>query len=218
MKVLLLGPPGSGKGTYATRLSKKRGAPHISTGDIFRRLKEQGGELAEKVAAYMTAGELVPDEIVNRVVAERLTDDDCKDNFLLDGYPRNLEQARLFDELMKEKGWSLGAAFQVNVSEATLKKRISGRRTCRSCGEIFNIYTLQSKKDGICDLCGGELYQRADDKEEAVENRLKVYERETAPLIEYYRESGALRPIDGEGGIDESLKAMEAVLNGGAEG
>jgi adenylate kinase len=216
MKVLLLGPPGSGKGTYATRLSKKRNAPHISTGDIFRRLKEQGGELAEKVAGYMTAGELVPDEIVNRVVAERLAEADCQENFLLDGYPRNLEQARLFDELLKEKGWSLDAAFQINVSEETLRKRISGRRTCRDCGAIFNVFTLQPKTENVCDQCSGELYQRADDKEEAVANRLKVYERETAPLIDYYRESGALRAIDGEGGIDEALAAIEKILDGGA--
>ncbi len=218
MYTLLLGPPGSGKGTYATRLSKKRGAPHISTGDIFRRLKEQGGELAEEVAGYMSAGELVPDEIVNRVVQERLEAEDCQESFLLDGYPRNLVQAELLDRVLQAKGRALQVAFQIEVGEETLKKRISGRRTCRSCGEIFNVFTLKPKAEGVCDRCNGELYQRVDDREEAVANRLQVYGRETAPLIEYYKKSGILRPVAGEGGIDQALAVMEAVLNEGGGG
>ncbi len=214
MYALLLGPPGSGKGTYATRLAVQHKLPHISTGDIFRRLKEAGGELAERVAGFMSAGELVPDEIVNRVVKERLGGEDCSGGCLLDGYPRNLVQAGLLSEMLRDKGLALQVAFSIKVSEEVLKRRLSGRRTCRSCGEIFNVFSLQPKQEGVCDRCGGELYQRTDDKEEAVANRLKVYERETAPLVDYYRQGGILREIDGEGSIENVLAVMSTILVG----
>ena len=190
MKLIIFGPIGSGKGTYASRLAQIFGIPQISTGDLFREIVKTGSPLGKEVKRIMDAGGLQPDEITIQILKERLAKPDTNNGFILDGFPRNMEQAKALDEITK-----IDAAVLLNVPEWLLLKRLTNRRVCRKCGEIFNILTLPPKKEGVCDKCGGELYQRHDDQEEAIRVRLSIFKKDTEPLINYYKEKGVLKQI-----------------------
>ncbi|MFD1673130.1 adenylate kinase [Alicyclobacillus fodiniaquatilis] len=211
MQVILVGLPGAGKGTQAERIQSYFGIPHISTGDMFRRAVASGGELGQQVQSYLNSGRLVPDEITIKVVQERLVDEDAQRGFLLDGFPRTLEQADALDGMLTEIGKPIDAVLYIHVSEDVLLARLTGRRICRQCGTTYHVIFQPPKEEGVCDKCGGELYQRSDDSEEAVKTRLEQY-KHTAPLIEYYRERGVLRQIDGLQPIEQVFEDVQAVL------
>lgn len=203
LRAVLLGPPGAGKGTQAAKLVEEYNIPHISTGDIFRKNIKEGTELGKKAQEYMNAGKLVPDELVVEIATARLLEDDCKNGFLLDGFPRTVFQAEKLDEFLQKNGQKLDSVLNIKVSKEALITRLTGRRVCKSCGASFHVVNIPPKKEGICDVCGGELVQRADDNRETVENRINVYEKETSPLIGYYEKAGVLADFDGEVGPDE---------------
>ena len=214
MRLVLLGAPGAGKGTQAKKLIDKYGIPQISTGDLLRAAVAAGTQLGKEAKSFMDKGELVPDRVVLGMVAERLKQDDCKKGYILDGFPRNTAQAEALDTMLRELKMPLNAALSVDVPKEDLMKRLTGRRTCRSCNQMYNVYFSPSKKEGVCDKCGGELYQRDDDKEETIRKRLDVYEAQTAPLIDYYRKAGILKSVSGTGEIDAIFKEVCAVLEG----
>ncbi len=210
--MVLLGPPGAGKGTQAVKIAKQYSIPHISTGDIFRAAIKEGTDLGRKAKGYMDKGELVPDSLVTQIVAERIKRDDCAPGFLLDGFPRTLPQAEALDKILKGNSCPLTAVINMTVDREPLIARLTARRTCSSCGENYNLMSKAPKKEGVCDKCGGKLYQRDDDKRETIENRLSVYEKQTAPLIQYYQKSGRLVSVSGEGAIDEvSARIRKAI-------
>lgn len=208
LRAVLLGPPGAGKGTQAVRLVEKYEIPHISTGDIFRKNIKEGTELGEKAQEYMNAGALVPDELVVDLVKDRLQQDDCKNGFLLDGFPRTIFQAEKLDEFLSESNQKMDIVINLKVEKEALIKRLTGRRVCKDCGASYHIVNIPPKKEGVCDICGGELIQRKDDNIETVENRINVYEDQTAPLIGYYKEAGSLVDFDGEASLDEVFDAI----------
>jgi adenylate kinase len=208
LRAVLLGPPGAGKGTQAVRLVEKYNIPHISTGDIFRKNIKEGTELGKKAQEYMNAGALVPDELVVDLVKDRLQQDDCKNGFLLDGFPRTIFQAEKLDEFLAEMGQKMDIVINLKVEKDSLIKRLTGRRVCKDCGASYHIINIPPKKDGVCDTCGGELMQRKDDNIETVENRINVYDDQTAPLIGYYKEAGSLVDFDGEQSLDEVFDAI----------
>ena len=214
LRAVLLGPPGAGKGTQAAKVIEKYNVPHISTGDIFRANIKEGTELGKKAKGYMDEGKLVPDELVVNLVTDRLQKDDCKEGFLLDGFPRTIFQAEQLDKFLSENGQKLDIVLNFKVRKDVLIERIAGRRVCKSCGASFHVVNVPPKKEGICDVCGGELFQRKDDNRETVENRINVYESETAPLIGYYEKQGVLVDFDGEKSHEEVfadvVKAIEA--------
>lgn len=212
MRLVLLGAPGAGKGTQAKRLIEKYGIPQISTGDILRQNVADGTPLGKEAKSYMDKGELVPDRIILGLVGDRLKKDDCKKGYILDGFPRNIAQAEALDKMLNDLNMPLTAALSVDVPFDDLMKRLTGRRTCRNCGQMFNIYFSPPKKDGVCDKCGGELYQRDDDKEETIKKRLEVYEASTAPLIDYYHKKGILKSVIGVGNIDEIFERVCTAL------
>ncbi len=187
---IFLGRPGSGKGTYSTKVAKELNIPHISTGDIFRENIKQQTELGKKIQELVKEGKLVPDGIVNEIAKNRLEQEDCKEGFILDGYPRTIQQAETLDTYKK-----IDKVLNIDVPEEVIIRRITTRRVCKNCGAVYNILTLKPKQEGICDKCGGELYQRPDDTEEAVKIRLQEYENLTQPLIKYYEEKGILRTV-----------------------
>ncbi len=189
-KIIFLGKPGSGKGTYSTKAAEELKVPHISTGDIFRKNIEEGTELGKKIKEIVDKGELVPDNIVNQIVKNRLQEEDCKKGFILDGYPRTIEQAKELDKYEE-----IDKVLYIDVPDEVVIRRITTRRVCKKCGAVYNILTLPPKKEGICDKCGGELYQREDDTEEAVKKRLEEYKELTEPLINYYKEKGILMTV-----------------------
>ena len=197
MHILLMGPPGAGKGTQAAKLVKKYGIPHISTGDMFRAAVKEGTELGKKAKACMDAGQLVPDEITIGIVRERLQKPDCTKGFILDGFPRTVEQADALDGILKSLSIHLTRAVDISVPSSSLIERAVGRRVCKKCGAAYHIRFNPSKKDGVCDECGGETYQRADDSEETMKSRLSVYDAQTKPLIRYYQKAGLYSEIDG---------------------
>ncbi|MDR0885644.1 MAG: adenylate kinase [Clostridiales Family XIII bacterium] len=203
MRMILLGPPGAGKGTQAVRITKDFGIPAISTGDIFRTNIKEGTELGVKAKGYMDKGDLVPDSLVIDLVRDRLSWDDAKDGFILDGFPRTVAQAEALQGILKDLGTKLDIVVSIVVPDEELVRRIAGRRVCRACGAPYHVDSLKPKVDGVCDICGGELYQRADDNEETVRNRIAVYEESTLPLVEFYTEAGLLTEIDGTIGIDK---------------
>ncbi len=213
MRIVLLGAPGAGKGTQAKKMVEKYGIPQISTGDILRQAVADGTPLGLEAKKYMDKGELVPDEVVIGLVKERLQQDDCKKGFILDGFPRNTAQAETLDQVLQEMGSPLQLALNVDVDFDVLMKRLTGRRTCRQCGQMYNIYYNPPQKEGVCDKCGGELYQRDDDKEETIRKRLEVYQSQTAPLIEYYKNKGILQSVNGVGNIDEIFANICAILD-----
>ncbi|MBC7356977.1 MAG: adenylate kinase [Desulfacinum sp.] len=212
MNIILLGPPGAGKGTQAKRLIDAYGIPQISTGDMLRAALKEGTPLGLEAKKYMDKGALVPDEVVVGLVKERIQQDDCKNGYMLDGFPRNVSQAETLDKMLSELGQSIDHVVCIDVPDEELVKRLTGRRTCRDCGAGFHVMFDPPKKDGVCDKCGGELYQRDDDNEATVKSRLKVYGDQTKPLIDYYEKQGKLRKIDGVGSIDEIFARIKAVL------
>lgn len=207
MNIILLGAPGAGKGTQAVRISEKFGLPHISTGDIFRDNIKRGTEIGLLAKSYTDKGMLVPDEVTCKIVEGRLAAEDCKDGYLLDGFPRNTFQAEELDKFSK-----VDAVINIDVDLSLLQARLCGRRVCKDCGESFHIDFLGGKT--VCERCGGELYQRKDDNEETVSNRLSVYEQQTAPLIAYYEKKGVLINVNGVGEIEEVFaRICEALKN-----
>ncbi len=203
MRIVLLGAPGAGKGTQAKKIIEKYPMPQISTGDLLRAAVAAGTALGKEAKSYMDKGELVPDSVVLGMVEERLRQDDCKKGYILDGFPRNTKQAEALDKMLASLSMSLSGALSVDVPFEDLMKRLTGRRTCKACGQMYNIYFNAAKKEGICDKCGGELFQRADDKEETIKKRLEVYNAQTAPLIDYYGKKGILKSVAGTGSIDD---------------
>ncbi len=212
MNLIFLGPPGAGKGTQAKRVAEKYGIPQISTGDMLREAVAKGTELGKKAKEYMDKGELVPDEVVIGIVKERLQQPDCEKGFILDGFPRTLAQAEALDEMLKELNKKIDAVINVVVPEEEVVKRITYRRTCRNCGAVYHLIYAPPKEDNKCDKCGGELYQRDDDKEETVRERYRVYKQNTEPLIDYYRKKGILYDVDGTKDIEGVWKEIEAIL------
>ena len=213
MRIILLGPPGSGKGTQAELLSKKYGIPHIAMGDILREEVARGTSLGKKVYVYMSRGELVPDEIVIEVLKERIKKPDCKNGFILDGFPRTLNQAKALDTMLDELGFRIDAVVYIDVPDEEIVRRLSLRRTCRVCGRVYNLYYNPPKQDGKCDVCGGELFIRDDDKPEVIRNRLKVYNEQTRPLVSYYEESKLLVRVDGVNSIDNVFQQIVKKLS-----
>ena len=212
MRIVLLGAPGAGKGTQAKIIIEKYPMPQISTGDLLRAAVGAGTALGKEAKSYMDKGELVPDSVVLGMVEERLKQDDCKTGYILDGFPRNTKQAEALDKMLDALGMSLSAALSVDVPFEDLMKRLTGRRTCKACGQMYNVYSKAPKKDGICDKCGGALFQRDDDKEETIKKRLEVYTAQTAPLIDYYGKKGILKSVSGTGSIDDIFKNVCAAL------
>ncbi len=208
--IILLGAPGAGKGTNAKRITKEFNIPHISTGDMFREAIKNHTKLGEEASSYMQKGLLVPDSITIGLVRERLSKDDCKNGFLLDGFPRNVSQAEALSEIGKDLNRPINYVIDINVPESVLKDRICGRRVCKVCGAPYHITNMKSKVEGVCDLCGGELIQRKDDNEEALKVRLSEYHKQTEPLIEYY--SDVLHTIDGTKNLDDLLKEIKDIL------
>ncbi len=206
--LILLGAPGAGKGTQSKNLTQRFGIPQISTGDILRKNVREKTELGMRAKDYMNKGALVPDELVVEMVAERLEESDCANGFILDGFPRNLKQAESLEKTLADLGKKIDAAVGIEVDRKELVRRLSGRRVCRDCGEAFHTIFNPPQNIGVCDSCGGELYQRDDDKEETIEARLKVYDEETLPLVEYYKTKGLYRGVDGIGSVDEITEAI----------
>jgi adenylate kinase len=203
MRIVLLGAPGAGKGTQAKKIIDKYPMPQISTGDLLRAAVAAGTALGKEAKSCMDKGELVSDSVVLGMVEERLKQDDCKKGYILDGFPRNTKQAEALDKMLAALGMSLTAALSVDVPFEDLMKRLTGRRTCKSCGQMFNIYFNRPAKDNACDKCGGQLFQRDDDKEETIKKRLEVYNAQTAPLIDYYGKKNILKSVSGTGSIDD---------------
>ncbi|MBS4535537.1 adenylate kinase [Clostridium sp. D2Q-14] len=212
MRLILLGPPGAGKGTQASGIMNKYNVPHISTGDIFRKNIKEGTELGKKAKEYMDQGLLVPDELVVNLVKDRLTEDDCKKGFLLDGFPRTVAQAEALDIELNNLGWSLDKIINIEVSKDILVERAVGRRICKNCGATYHVKFNPPKISGECDVCGGQLYQRDDDNEETVAKRIDVYQNQTAPLINYYKEKAILANIDGYNDINKVFDDIVEVL------
>jgi adenylate kinase len=212
MRIVLLGAPGAGKGTQAKKLIEKYGMPQISTGDLLRAAVAAGTPLGKEAKSYMDKGELVPDSVVLGMVEERLKQDDCKKGYILDGFPRNTAQAEALDKMLSNLNMSLTAALSVDVPFEDLMKRLTGRRTCKSCGQMYNIYFKAPAKEGICDKCSGELFQRDDDKEATIKKRLEVYSSQTEPLIGYYKNKGILKSVTGTGSIDEIFRKVTETL------
>ncbi len=212
MNLILLGAPGAGKGSQAAHLVKKLQVPHVSTGDMLREARRSGTELGRKAAEYMDAGKLVPDEVVIGLVEERLSRPDAAKGFILDGFPRTVGQADALLALLDRMGRKVDHVLLLDVPEEVLVRRLSGRRSCPKCGRPYHVEFTPPKRDGLCDDCGAELVWREDDRPEAVRQRLKVYEEQTAPLIDYFERKGLLRRVDGQGTVEEVLGRVLAVL------
>lgn len=212
MKIIMLGAPGAGKGTQAKKIAAKYGIPHISTGDIFRANIKNGTELGKKAKTYMDQGLLVPDELVVDLVVDRVNQDDCTNGYVLDGFPRTIPQAEALTEALEKMGQKIDFAIDVNVPDENIVKRMGGRRACVTCGATYHMVYAPTKKEGICDTCGGELILRDDDKPETVQKRLNVYHDQTQPLIDYYTNQGILRTVDGTVDIDDVFRAITEFL------
>ena len=212
MKLLLLGPPGVGKGTQAWKLAEKYGIPQISTGDMLRDAIQKGTELGLKARSYMDSGKLVPDEVVIGIVEERLAMSDCAGGWILDGFPRTLQQAGALDVMLYKNNSGIEHVLSLEVREDDVVKRLSGRRSCEGCQKTYNIYFNLPKTEGVCDICGGRLIQRKDDEEATVRNRMMVYRESTEPLISYYKERGTLKSVDANGDIDAVFDLICSML------
>ena len=212
MKIIMLGAPGAGKGTQAKMIADKYGVPHVSTGDIFRANIKNGIELGMEAKKYMDQGLLVPDELTVRILLDRVAQDDCKNGYVLDGFPRTIPQAEVLDSELTKLGDHIDYAINVDVPDENIVKRMSGRRACLTCGATYHIEHVPPKKEGICDVCGSELVLRDDDKPETVKNRLNVYHEQTQPLIDFYTEKGVLKTVDGTVPMEEVFAAITAIL------
>ena len=212
MRILLMGPPGAGKGTQAEKLTEILNIPHISTGDMFRKAIKDQTDLGKQAKSFMDKGELVPDEVTVGIVKDRITEKDCGNGFLLDGFPRTVVQADALAKMLEDLGIKLDSVINVEVPYEELIGRLTGRRICRSCGATYHMIFNPPKDEGVCDKCGGELYQRDDDTEETAKNRLLVYEKQTAPLLEYYNNTGLLVNINGNQSMEEVLADILKVL------
>lgn len=212
MDIIMLGPPGCGKGTQAKRLVEKYGIPQISTGDLLREAVKKGTELGKEAKKFMDAGKLVPDSVVIGMVKERLAKDDCKQGFILDGFPRTVPQAEALDKTLQEVGRNITHVINIDVPNDEVVARLAGRRTCKGCGAMYHVSFNKPKKEGVCDKCGGELYQRDDDNEKTIRNRLQVYHDQTSPLKNYYGKKGLVKDIPGVGDINGITKAVIAAL------
>ena len=217
MYILLMGPPGAGKGTQAEKLIREYGIPQISTGDMFRAAVKSGTALGKEAKSYMDKGALVPDSVTVGIVKERLAQDDCKKGWILDGFPRTTAQASALDAILHDLGIQLTAVLDFNVNRDDLVKRVSGRLVCRQCGASFHKEFRPPKQEGVCDNCGGELYQRADDNEVTVGERLAVYDTSTKPLIDYYKVSGRYYEINGDQSMDKVFADVQAALKKASE-
>ena len=215
MRIILIGAPGSGKGTQAENIMQKYPIAHISTGDILRANVKAGTELGKNAKGYMESGKLVPDEVIIAMVESRLQEPDCKDGFLLDGFPRTKNQAEALDLILEKLDILLDAVVQLDVDDETVVKRLTTRRVCKSCGEIYNILSKSAKIEGVCDKCGGDVIQRNDDKESVIRNRLTIFHEQTAPLIDYYRNKDVRVSVDAAGGKDVVLKLLEKMKGEG---
>ena len=211
-RIVLLGPPGAGKGTHAKLLSERYGLPHISTGDILRTRISDGTPLGKKVRSFVEKGQLVPDDLVIKMVNERLEQADAQAGFILDGFPRTVEQAKALDEILSARETAIDLALDFDTSEEVIVDRLSGRRTCSKCGTNFHIRNIPAKRDGICDYCGSALSQRKDDEEATVRKRLQVYRKQTEPLIEFYRKRGLLRVVDGNLDVNPLQKVLASQI------
>ena len=212
MKIIMLGAPGAGKGTQAKRLHDKYGIPHISTGDIFRANIKEGTELGKKAKSYMDQGLLVPDDLVCDLVVSRLQEDDCKEGYILDGFPRTIPQAEALDAALAKISQKIDYAIDVNVPDEAIISRMSGRRVCLSCGATYSITAAPTKVEGVCDRCGEPVVLRDDDKPETVQKRLNVYHEQTQPLMDYYEAQGILKSVDGTQGMEETFDSIVAIL------
>ena len=212
MKIIMLGAPGAGKGTQAKMIADKYGVPHVSTGDIFRANIKNGTELGMEAKKYMDQGLLVPDEMTVKILLDRVSQPDCKNGYVLDGFPRTIPQAEVLDKALAELGESIDYAIDVDVPDENIVKRMSGRRACVSCGATYHVVHVPPKKEGICDRCGSELILRDDDKPETVKNRLDVYHKQTQPLIDFYTKKGVLKTVDGTVDMQDVFKAIVAIL------
>jgi len=212
MKIIMLGAPGAGKGTQAVMIAEKYGLPHISTGDIFRANIKNGTELGKEAKKYMDQGLLVPDELTVKILLDRVAKEDCKNGYVLDGFPRNIPQAEVLDRALSELNDKIDYAIDVDVPDENIIKRMSGRRSCPSCGATYHVTNVPPKKEGICDKCGGNLVQRDDDQEETVMNRLNVYHEQTQPLIEYYGKKGILKIVDGTQDMQKVFEIITGIL------
>jgi adenylate kinase len=214
VRVAFLGPPGAGKGTQARELAQEWGVPHIATGDMLREAVAAGTPLGLDAKRYMDQGTLVPDDVIVGLIAERLGKPDAKRGFILDGFPRTIGQARALSTLLENLGQPLERVIFFDVSEAELLRRLTGRRVCRNCGATYHLVSAPPARPGVCDRCGGELYQRADDSEATVRNRLRVYDTQTAPLLDDYRRRGRLSTVRGEGAIETIRAALRQAAKG----
>ena len=212
MKIIMLGAPGAGKGTQAARIAKEFGIPHVSTGDIFRANIKNGTELGVKAKSYMDKGQLVPDEVTIEMLLSRIAEEDCREGYVLDGFPRTIAQAESLKKSLEEKGQKIDCAINIDVPDSAIVERMSGRRSCPACGASFHVKFNPPKAEGVCDLCGAALVQRDDDRPETVAKRLEVYHEQTKPLVEYYGNDGILKTVDGTKTADEVFCAISEVL------
>ncbi len=211
MKIILLGAPGAGKGTQAEKIIKKYNIPQISTGDILRENVKNNTELGKKAKEYMDKGELVPDDIIIGIIKDRLAKDDCKNGYILDGFPRTIPQAEALKEALKPD--KIDVVLFIDVSDEVVIERLSLRRVCKNCGAIYHLKFNPPKEENKCDKCGGELYQRDDDKEETIKNRLSVYREQTEPLVSYYEKENILKRIDGNKSVEEIATEIDSILS-----
>ncbi len=212
MKIIMLGAPGAGKGTQAKMIAEKFGVPHISTGDIFRANIKEGTELGMEAKKYMDQGLLVPDELTVKILLDRVAREDCADGYVLDGFPRTIPQAEVLDAALEKLNEKIDYAVNVDVPDENIVKRMSGRRACPKCGATFHVEHIPPKQEGICDSCGGELVLRDDDRQETVQNRLKVYHDQTQPLIDYYGKKGVLKSVDGTVEMQKVFQAISDII------
>ena len=212
MKIVMLGAPGAGKGTQAKMIAEQYGIPHVSTGDIFRMNIKNGTDLGKEAKTYMDKGELVPDELTVRILLDRVAQEDCKNGYVLDGFPRTIPQAECLDKALAEMNDSMDYAINIDVPDENIITRMGGRRACVGCGATYHVVNIPPKKEGICDRCGGELILRDDDKPETVKKRLDVYHEQTQPLIDYYTKKGIIKDVDGTQQMDDVFNAIVKIL------